>query len=906
MPPLKKSKLERKIANASVNPDEVYKYLTIDKGVSHEHAMGMLSNIVEESKFQHGIKEGASQLDNDKKGLGLFQYTYPSRRKSFVDTVPDWQNNWKGQIDFALTEDETKNYLAQDFDNPNLASQYFTKKWERPANANRQAKKRLEYMPGLLDIIGEGSGKSYYSDKYNSVMLPQMNVIENDPIRDVVDPDVESNIMNDLAYTESLNNTNYFAQGGVHGMNNMNKRYYAKGGVNPSLVKSLIKNEGFIGVAYPDVTGKTTIGYGYTKDALTGKNGIPSWKEYWKADGTPIKRMSEDEANEIREAIVQERVDTVNNNVNSEIIESLSQEQYNSLVDLVYRNGSGNLRDSGLWDVINKGKGENFQEIAEFIVTSPNLLKAGGKVLEEGDDGYNGIAARNKRAASTFDKNQGSVNPVTDNMARANGDPTSQDINNELFGGFESAEEQQVATENWWNNYYANAEPTTNTNNENMATQDPKEPEYLDKKSKLYGETVDGIESMLNNLFMNDDYQVDGEDAISMWDNGTKERMAWLAKKVPTIAAAMKPDGGRGARFAIDRTLVKDNIHKVLNELNQITDGDDERPYGDRIYTNPNEPGDIGNDTDFPDSNQFENNISIDNFADARKYSMLEEDAIARDAEIEAERAASAADYTPEEIEANNRDRGVGEFIYENIRPYEDPSQIMIDERGVPVTEESDVADFNSPNNLDFTIDDRSVPVTEEEDVADFEEPAQSRNPNLNRPDYNNLISSLGSYAARMAPLAQALRDANSYDRVRYPSISPTLPTAHAQRNEVNTAFTTAQNTARLQGKLDLGALSALATQQAKSVAGVEENVANQRIGIINQAEQYNNENAIRGMIDEAGNKGAAGTMKYQALAAMSQMGQGSLREYNMQRNDANVKKMFEDVFDEKFSQYKS
>ena len=46
--------------------------------------------------------------------------------------------------------------------------------------------------------------------------------------------------------------------------------------------------------------------------------------------------------------------------------------------------------------------------------------------------------------------------------------------------------------------------------------------------------------------------------------------------------------------------------------------------------------------------------------------------------------------------------------------------------------------------------------------------------------------------------------------------------------------------------------------------------------------------------------------MKYQALAAMSQMGQGSLREYNMQRNDANVKKMFEDVFDEKFSQYKS
>jgi hypothetical protein len=170
--------------------------------------------------------------------------------------------------------------------------------------------------------------------------------------------------------------------------------------------------------------------------------------------------------------------------------------------------------------------------------------------------------------------------------------------------------------------------------------------------------------------------------------------------------------------------------------------------------------------------------------------------------------------------------------------------------------------------------------------------------------DYMGMLSDIGGYAARMAPLGQALRDSNSYDRVRYPSISPSLPTAHAQRNEVNTAFTTAQNTARLQGKLDLGALSALATQQAQTIAGVEENVANTRIGILNQAEQYNNENAIRAMVDEAGNKGAAGTMKYQTLAAMSQMGQGSLREANMRRNDANVKAMFENVFGDEFGSY--
>ena len=210
-------------------------------------------------------------------------------------------------------------------------------------------------------------------------------------------------------------------------------------------------------------------------------------------------------------------------------------------------------------------------------------------------------------------------------------------------------------------------------------------------------------------------------------------------------------------------------------------------------------------------------------------------------------------------------------------------------------------------DNPDYRISEGEIPEEIEPDVPDgdysTEDPAD-RISKLKGRDYAGMLSDIGSYAARMAPLGQALRDSNSYDRVRYPSISPALPTAHAQRNEVNTAFTTAQNTARLQGKLDLGALSALATQQAKSVAGVEENVANTRIGILNQAEQYNNQNAIRAMVDEAGNKGAAGTMRYQTLAAMSQMGQGSLREANMRRNDANVKEMFENVFDEKMEDY--
>jgi hypothetical protein len=170
--------------------------------------------------------------------------------------------------------------------------------------------------------------------------------------------------------------------------------------------------------------------------------------------------------------------------------------------------------------------------------------------------------------------------------------------------------------------------------------------------------------------------------------------------------------------------------------------------------------------------------------------------------------------------------------------------------------------------------------------------------------DYMGMLSDIGSYAARMAPLGRALRDAGSYDEERYPRFSPLLPTAYVPKNDVKTAFTTAQDTALQQGKLDLGALSALATQQARETARVEEDITNQRVGLINQAQLTNNQITMQEMADTAANKGAADTMKYQTLAAMSQMGQGSLREANMRRNDANVKAMFENVFGDEFGSY--
>ena len=45
------------------------------------------------------------------------------------------------------------------------------------------------------------------------------------------------------------------------------------------LEEELIKQEGFVegGLPYSDIGGTMTIGFGYTKHSLDGKNGRPHW-----------------------------------------------------------------------------------------------------------------------------------------------------------------------------------------------------------------------------------------------------------------------------------------------------------------------------------------------------------------------------------------------------------------------------------------------------------------------------------------------------------------------------------------------------------------------------------------------------------------------------------------------------
>ena len=117
---------------------EVYDYLK-SKGLDDNHAIGMLANIQAESNFNAGAVG-----DNGTSG-GLFQH-HGSRFNNMISAAgPDWQNNWKGQIDYALSEQDSKMFLGMNFKSPEEASAWFTSKWERPRDPS-EATKRLGFV----------------------------------------------------------------------------------------------------------------------------------------------------------------------------------------------------------------------------------------------------------------------------------------------------------------------------------------------------------------------------------------------------------------------------------------------------------------------------------------------------------------------------------------------------------------------------------------------------------------------------------------------------------------------------------------------------------------------------------------------------------------------------------------
>lgn len=111
---------------------EMYDYLR-SKGVPDAQAQGMIANAIRES----GLRPGVLVTDtNGKPSGGLFQWN-GERFSAMTQAVPDWRNNWQGQLDYALTEPRSlSNFNMPAFLGasltPEQASAIWAYDWERP------------------------------------------------------------------------------------------------------------------------------------------------------------------------------------------------------------------------------------------------------------------------------------------------------------------------------------------------------------------------------------------------------------------------------------------------------------------------------------------------------------------------------------------------------------------------------------------------------------------------------------------------------------------------------------------------------------------------------------------------------------------------------------------------------
>ena len=85
---------------------DYYNYLTTEKNVPRNIAIGILSQIHHESSFDPSL-ENTSETEYEGSS-GLFQWMdgpWGNRGTQMKDTVgKDWKNNWKKQLDYFLTE----------------------------------------------------------------------------------------------------------------------------------------------------------------------------------------------------------------------------------------------------------------------------------------------------------------------------------------------------------------------------------------------------------------------------------------------------------------------------------------------------------------------------------------------------------------------------------------------------------------------------------------------------------------------------------------------------------------------------------------------------------------------------------------------------------------------------------
>lgn len=125
---------------------DFYRHL-LSRGVSPVHAQGWVANIPRESSGN------PAAIGDQGQSFGLNQW-YSERGEALKRFAAARGKDWRDpyiQLDYGLTEADTKNYLAREFTSGADATKAFTRDWERPANPDEKAAISLR---DWMDIFG--------------------------------------------------------------------------------------------------------------------------------------------------------------------------------------------------------------------------------------------------------------------------------------------------------------------------------------------------------------------------------------------------------------------------------------------------------------------------------------------------------------------------------------------------------------------------------------------------------------------------------------------------------------------------------------------------------------------------------------------------------------------------------
>lgn len=168
--------------DSAAKAKDMFEYI-VEKGYSKAQAKGIVANIQRESGFDiDAVGDGGSSH-------GLFQW-HADRASRMKAAVPDYANNWKAQIDYALQEHVGPQYKSATAGmNAKDAAYWWMNKWEIPADRARGGPNHNKMngfidsygfqKGGVVNMRGSGSGpdisqksENQFIEKLSSAMSP--------------------------------------------------------------------------------------------------------------------------------------------------------------------------------------------------------------------------------------------------------------------------------------------------------------------------------------------------------------------------------------------------------------------------------------------------------------------------------------------------------------------------------------------------------------------------------------------------------------------------------------------------------------------------------------------------------------------------------------------------------------